>query len=128
MITVEITNGPSFSVPWTSGMNAENALQLAYNSQGSQSLLTYATQFYGSNMGNLVIMVNETYESFPAKASYLPFYYWEFLVNGQPSVKGVDFTILNDNDIVTFTFTPISAAVPKQSTIHVKHSYKTGLI
>lgn len=60
-------------------------------------------EYYGSSLGYLVNMVNETYDTF--KSSSEPFFYWEFLVNDQPSSTGIDQTTLSDSDAVAFRFT-----------------------
>ena len=123
MITLIISGGPIMQVDFTANMNVEQAMQSAYNQQDS-SIFVYNVQYYGSKYGNLVTMINETYESFPSKTTYAPFYYWELLVNGSPSSSGIDSTILNDNDIVTFELTEYNSCVVKNSTLHIKHSYK----
>jgi hypothetical protein len=128
MITLTILNGPTFSVPYTKGMNVEQAMQGAFNNQ-TNAIFTYNTQYYGTILGNLVTMINETYESFPALNSYNPFYYWELLINNVPAISGINNTILNDNDIVTFELTFYSTnSIPTHSTLHAKHSYKTNSI
>lgn len=123
MISISITDGPTVTVPWASGMNVENALQWAYSNQPDTVL--YATQYFGPIMGNLIIMINETYESFPASAKYVPFYYWELLVNGVPASKGIDNTFLQDDDVITFSFIPYTESHAAESTVHAKHRYKT---
>lgn len=125
-ITVEITGGPSISVPWFAGMNAQQALEGAFN-QGAGSL-TYALQYYGSNLGYLVMMINETFDSFnsTAGASATPFFYWEFLINNTPASAGIDSTILNAGDVVGFNFEMYVPEQHEQSLLRFKHEFQTG--
>lgn len=99
-ISISISGGPSANVTWTSSMNAQQALELAEDVL--QEEFIYSIEYYGSTLGYLVNMINETYDTF--KSSSKPYFYWEFLVNGSPSPTGIDQTILNDGDEVSFTF------------------------
>lgn len=62
-VQVAITGGPSITVPWSPNMNAQQALEAADNKVNNDSSFTYALQYYGSSLGYLVLMVNETYDS-----------------------------------------------------------------
>lgn len=117
MITIKITNGPTLQANWTSGMNVQQAMERAFNQQAAGTF-TYSLQYFGASLGYLVSMINETYESFYFKQG--PFFFWEFLVNGVESSKGIDFTILKDGDIVTFDFTVYDASSNAASTTHAK--------
>jgi hypothetical protein len=101
-VSLEVVGGPLVQVLWKANMTAQDALEAAYNQINASATFTYALQFYGSELGYLVLMVNETYDSFISSAE--PFYYWEFLVNEQPSAEGIDNTILADGDAVKFSF------------------------
>ncbi|WP_171013981.1 DUF4430 domain-containing protein [Chitinivorax sp. B] len=122
-VQVSILGGPSVSVPWFSGMNAQQALEGAYGQINNSSRLTYALQYYGSSLGYLVMMINETYDSFAASAA--PFFYWEFLLNGAPASVGIDQAILNAGDTVGFTFVRYDPSEPKAGTVQAKHIYHT---
>ena len=63
-------------MPWSSGMNAQNALELAYDQINSTGKFTYGFQYFGRTLGYLVFMVNETYDTFTSSA--MPYFYWEF--------------------------------------------------
>ncbi|MEM9681585.1 MAG: DUF4430 domain-containing protein, partial [Bacteroidota bacterium] len=102
MVTIEISGGPSFKVEWQSGMNGQDALQKAFNSSTNQGDFTYSLQYYGTSLGYLVDMINETYDTFISK--YEPYYFWEFLVNGIPAKTGIDSTLISDGDTITFQF------------------------
>lgn len=107
-ITVEITSGPSVTVTYSAGMNAQQALEGAEQAIGDSSKFLFGLEYYGYSgsqyVGYLVSMINNTYESFPGSTSG-PYAYWEFLVNGRSSSNGIDTTILSDGDVVTFTLT-----------------------
>ncbi len=123
MITINITNGPTLTSPFVLGMNAQQALEFAYINAPAGSF-SYALQYYGASLGYLVSMINETYESFYAGTQQNPFYFWEFIVNGVVSQVGIDFTILKDNDILTFEFFPYSQSANPGSTTHEKYKLK----
>lgn len=122
MITLNINGAANFQIPWTQGMNVQNALETAFN-QNSAANFTFSLQYYGS-YGYLVDMINETYDTFISK--YQPFYFWELLVNGNVSQTGIDTTILNDGDVVEFLFTTYTSTTHPSSTLHAK--YKARLI
>lgn len=115
--TVKVTNGPTITIPWSTGMNVQQALEEAYNAKPKE--FTCLLQYFGG-FGYLVTMINETYDSYISTAN--PFYYWEFLVNGTPASTGIDNTILNDNDIVTFDYQVYTAEIHADSTMHKKHA------
>ena len=115
-VNVTVTGGPSVDVAWSSGMNAQNALELVEESLGSQFI--YSLEYYGHGLGYLVNMINETYDTFIS--SLTPYFYWEFLVNGTPSSTGIDQTILSDGDQVTFTFAMYGTSGASPST-NAKH-------
>ena len=91
---------------------------------GGTPAFTFALQYYGSSLGYLVLMINETYDSFISSAA--PFFYWEFLVNGQPSPSGVDSTKVNDGDVLTLRFTVYNAATHAATPLGAKHRLRTG--
>src|ERR1700722_4251050 len=103
MVTVEVIGGPSQDVAWTSGMSAQAALELAWNAINSTAKFTFGLQYYGTSLGYMVFMINETFDSYLSSSE--PYFYWEFLVNGTAQAKGVDGTTLASGDVVTFTFT-----------------------
>lgn len=102
-VTVEVVGGPTAQVAWTENMTAQRALEAAYDQINSSATFTYALQFYGTQLGYLVIMINETYDSFISSAE--PFFYWEFFVNNRPANKGIDNTILSAGDTINPTST-----------------------
>ena len=104
-VTVSITGGPSTVVPWKANKTAQDAVEVAWQqlnaAPATPPQFTYALQYYGA-MGYLVIMINETYETYSSKAT--PNYYWEFYYNGSPAMVGIDGQHLNDGDSVAFAF------------------------
>jgi hypothetical protein len=121
-ITVTVEDGPTVSVGWKAGMNAQDAIEAAQQQAGTPAL-TFALQYYGANLGYLVLMINETYDSFISSAA--PFFYWEFLVNGQPSSTGIDSTKVNDGDLLTFSFTVYNASIHAATPLGAKHRLRT---
>ncbi|MEM8999938.1 MAG: DUF4430 domain-containing protein [Bacteroidota bacterium] len=122
MVTVEIKGGPSFQIQWFSGMNGRDALQNAYNASKNQGDFTFSLQYYGSKLGYLVDMINETYDTFISK--YEPYYFWEFLINGKTSQTGIDQTVLNDNDIISFQFVAYTTNTHVNTTLQTKYKLK----
>jgi Domain of unknown function (DUF4430) len=128
-VTIQVKGGPSATVPWTQGMTALNALELAFAVINPAEQFTYALQYYGPQLGYLVIMINETYDSFISKGGVnaQPFFYWEFLVNSVPGSQGVSQTRLNAGDTVGFEFemfaSPGSGAKPLTA---AKYAHQTG--
>jgi Domain of unknown function (DUF4430) len=124
-VTVTIASGPSVQIPWTSGMNAQVALEQAYNTINNSQQFSYGLQYFGS-FGYLVFVINETYDTFASSSA--PYYYWEFLLNGQPANQGIDETFLNDGDTVGFAFSLYVAEKHAGTTLAVKHKFKTAAI
>jgi hypothetical protein len=122
-VTVAVDAGPSFKVPWTAGMNAQNAMELAQQQTNNAALFTYALQYYGAKLGYLVLMINETYDSFISAAA--PFFYWEFLVNGKASATGIDSTKVSDGDVLTFRFSVYDLTLHASTPLAAKHKLRT---
>ena len=118
-VTVVVSGGPTITVPWTEGMSAQKALEGAYVVLRSSAQFTYALQYYGTALGYLVVMINETYDSFISSAA--PFFYWEFLLNGTPSPTGIDQAILEAGGVVTFEFQQYIPAKHAKSTLKAKY-------
>lgn len=100
-VKVSVENGPNVEVDWTQNMNAQQALELAWVALEEERKFTYTLQYFGQ-YGYMVSMINETYDTF--MSTYAPYYYWEFLVNGQPQNQGIDGTTLNEGDQVSFAY------------------------
>jgi len=101
-------------------MNAQRALELAEDELAEEFI--FSLEYYGSGLGYLVNMINETYDTYKSKSE--PYFYWGFLVNDVPSSTGIDKTKLQDGDVVTFTFTrylPGGAGGGADSAIDAKH-------
>ncbi len=121
-ITVSITDGPSVSVPWTAGMTAQDALELAWNAINSTSKFTFGLQYYGTTLGYMVFMVNETFDSF--LSSTAPYFYWEFLVDNVPQSRGIDNVKPAAGQTVRFTFTQYVAEQHAGTLLEAKHSFQ----
>jgi hypothetical protein len=127
-VTIEIINGPTINnIPWTNGMNAQQAMESAFNDQNPAGEFTYSLQYFGSTLEYLVTMINETYESFNSSNSQNPappFYYWAFLVNNAQQDHGIDNVVLNPGDVVTFELQPYNAITHASSTVEIKHKLR----
>ena len=119
-VTIEVAQGPTIIVPWSAGMNVQQAMELAY-AQSQPSGFSFAIQYYGSQLGYLVIMIDGQYESINPPLSY-----WEFFYNGSPAQKGIDSIILNAGDVAAFELQPYSAATHSNSTVQAKHNLRVG--
>jgi hypothetical protein len=121
-VTIEITGGQAVSVPWTSGMSAQDALELAWNAINSTAKFTFGLQYYGTTLGYMVFMVNETFDSFVSSAA--PYFYWELLLDGAPQNQGIDSTKLTSGQTVTFTFTQYVATQHAGTSLEAKHNFQ----
>lgn len=111
MISIQFSNGNSANVPWTNGMSAQDALELAY------SVIVFGASYYGSTLGYYVTMVDGTHDS-PSSDQY-----WAFYHNGVLSSKGINLTILNDGDIISFVNTKYSSAKHQGTQLEIKHMH-----
>lgn len=124
-VTVEIKGGPTISVRWREGMNVRQALEAAYDDQqGVGGGLTYALQYYGAELGYLVMMINENYDSFDVR--YEPDFYWEMRVNGSASRSGIDQTLLKAGDVVTFAYEMRRDEPDLAPLTRIKHERRKG--
>lgn len=122
-VSLEVAGGPLVEVPWKTGLTAQDALEAAYNQINSSATFTYALQSYGPKLGYLVLMINETCDSFISSAE--PFYYWEFLMNDVPATKGIDNTVLSDGDAVKFSFERYIPLKHKGSLLEAKREFQS---
>lgn len=63
----------------------------------------------------MITMINGIYDA-PDSG-----YYWEFLRNGQSSNSGIDSTILNDGDIISFKNVKYSESLHGGTLLEVKY-------
>ena len=114
-VSLEVVGDGTTDVAWTQGMNVQQALEEAHNLAPT---LTFGLQYFGS-FGYLVEMINGTYDTFlPTEG---PAYYWELSVNGSASQYGIDGTILNDGDSVSFEFVRYDQSAHAGTLLAVKH-------
>lgn len=119
-VQVTVTGGPTIAVPWHPGMNAQKALEGAYNAVNDHSAFSFSVEYFGSSLGYLVVMLNGRYESLAPSDD--PYYYWEFFVNDVASSKGIDSVTLHRHDVVTFTFEVFNADRHNTTTVGAKHA------
>lgn len=127
-IKVSVTGGPSANVPYEPGMTALRSMELAQGiiepEQNEQ--FTFALQYYGSSLGYLVNMINETYDSFISRGGEraTPFFYWQFLINNTPAVSSVDRTTLKESDNITFELQMYSPSLHANTLLEEKHKFQ----
>ena len=126
MVTVRIEGGMEYQVRWVSGMIALDALEEAYNKQYFSGPFTYSIQYYGRSVGYLVNMLNETYDSFASK--HEPYYFWEFMVNNEAAPSGIDNTLIEDGDVLSFSYVTYTAKIHAQTTLQSKYKMKKMLV
>jgi hypothetical protein len=119
-VSVAIVGDGTITVGWTDGMNVQQALEAAHDVNPD---LTFSLQYFGS-YGYLVQMINGTYESFVAANG--PAYYWELFVNGTPAQAGIDGTILNAGDAVSFEYVRFEPDVHEGTLLQIKHESRAG--
>jgi hypothetical protein len=124
IVDVEVVGGPRVSVDWNEGMTAQQALEEVYRVINDTKTFTYALQYFGSTLGYLVLMLNETYDSFISSSS--PFFYWEILVNGTPATSGIDNILLQPGDHLMFSFERYDPAKHGQSTLRAKYEHQVS--
>ena len=127
-VTISVKGGPSEVIPWRENMTALSALEEAFGLINQREQFTFALQYYGSEYDYLVIMINETYDSFISKGGSIakPFYYWAFKINGTPAQHGISNTILSENDVVEFEFTMFEMEQHQGTEIAAKYAFQTG--
>lgn len=121
-IVIEVDGGPQITVPWTDGLNAQRALERAWDEIAQTAEFTYALQYFGTKLGYLVNMVNETYDTFGSTSD--PFFYWQVSVNGVPSNTGIAQIALQPSDIVTLSYERYDNAKHSGSPLAAKHDVR----
>jgi hypothetical protein len=112
ILGIDIVDIPD--VPWVSGMNAQAALEAAYNTKEDPGFL-FSLEYYGTSLGYFVEEIEQIGDQ--------PGVYWEFFVNGVPADHGIDQVTLNAGDLVSFTYTYYSpAAKPASAQLAAKHT------
>lgn len=86
------------NVLWQANMNAQNAMEQAYDADQSFSFLV---QYFGSQLGYEAVAI----DNIASQAGTDAFLFWEFSVNGVIADKGVDHTSPKDGDKLGWNFT-----------------------
>jgi hypothetical protein len=104
-VTVTVDGGPTVEVDWHLGINAQGALEAAWERVNStvKGSFTYELQYFGK-LGYLVSMMNDTHETYSVQIE--PNFFWEFYYKGEPATVGIDGQELNDGDQIRFAFEP----------------------
>ena len=92
------------NIPWSSGMNAQNALEQAYATGTGYCFLL---QYFGVPLGYEVM----SFDGIAAQQGTDTGLYWEFIYNGNPARQGIDSTLLNDGDTLLFSYVAYNEAV-----------------
>jgi len=128
-VTVIVFGGPTASIQWKKDMTALQALELAHQQiePDPNEQFTFALQYYGATLGYLLIMINETYDSFISRGgeSATPFFYWHFLHNNHPADESIDRTRLKDGDTISFDFIRFEPEQHKGTLLGAKHKQQT---
>jgi hypothetical protein len=90
------------NVPWQADMTGQNAMEHAYGNAGYSFLL----QYFGPQFGYEVVSI----DNIAGQAGTDAYLFWEFSVNGTVASQGVDETILNDGDQITWNYTMYNAS------------------
>lgn len=103
-ITISITEvqvAEIDQIPYRSGMNAQGAMEEAYNLHRDKAF-NFSLQYFGSNLGYEVItldgIANQTGSDSGA------YVFWALSINGILSPTGIDSTQLNDGDSVAWNY------------------------
>ena len=92
------------NLPWSQGMNAQNALEQAYATGTGYS---FSLQYFGVPLGYEVM----SFDGIAAQQGTDTGFYWEFIYNGNPARQGIDSTSVNDGDTLLFSYVAYSEAV-----------------
>jgi len=124
-VTIVVGSAAPISVPWTQNMNVQDALESAYNVIQNSADFSFAIQFFGtfqgSPLGYMVIMMNGDYD-LPGTGEY-----WALLVNGIYASKGIDYTVLNPGDTVSFINEPYADTKHQNTAVAIKHWHYVSL-
>jgi len=106
-ITLKINNGSTTKtvedVPYTSNMNAQQALEAAYNTvtiPPAFPLFSYWMDYFGTENDVYLGYLIQSMDGLTAFGSK----YWMLYVNGALSNEGIDSTTLSDSDSVEFKY------------------------
>ena len=120
-VTVEIVGaGDRYSVQWSEGLTARQALELVAAQVGAAEKFTFGLQYYGRQKAYLLLMLNETYDTFGSSSD--PSFYWRFYVNGEPADNGIDGTVLRSGDAVRFSLETYDASQHGGTELQIKHA------
>lgn len=127
-VSIAVGTSPPIVIPWTSGMNAHDALETAYNQIKDGTKFSFAVQFYGTYqgapngpLGYMVMMLNGIFD-LPDSQKY-----WAFYVNGAMAPKGVDYTVLNPGDGIGFVNESYHAEKHRGTQMEIKNLHYAAL-
>jgi hypothetical protein len=110
-VSIRVGMDPPVFVPWSPGITLRSALEEAYDRVPEHRRVRFAIEYFGrlqrEPLGYMLIMVDRVYNL----AGQAPFF-WKLVLNGVPTPRGIDFTVLDDGDVVTLLDEPILIACP----------------
>jgi hypothetical protein len=120
-ISIKVEGGATISnVPFTTGMNVQQALEAAYNSFSNPPnipTISFWLEYYGTSLGYLVTNMDGVTQQGSK--------YWMLYVNGILATEGIDSTILSDNDVVSFKYESYSEEIHGHTIMKQFHLAKT---
>ncbi len=97
----DVQVGAINGIPFTTGMNVQQAMEAAYN-LGTDPAFHFTLEYFGS-LGYEVTMLDGLSAQVGSDAgTYL---FWELLRNGTPSDTGIDATFPDDGDELGWSYT-----------------------
>lgn len=110
-------------VPWTEGMNAQGALEAAYNTREDAGFV-FSLAYYGYDpQGELLGYYVEEIEQIGDQ----PHVYWKFAINGADCKHGIDQVTLRPGDAVSFTYAYYDdEQISSNAQLATKHSRKAS--
>lgn len=96
--------GQDIAVPYRAGMNVQQLLEAAYDSQPKlQNTLRFAATYFGSALGYELTALDGIVPQ--SGADLETFFFWELLIDGKYSQHGMDQSFPQDGDAVEWDYT-----------------------
>jgi len=103
-ISLTIQGGTTINgIPYTNQMNVQNAIEKAYDiytNPPNIPPLSFAIEYYGTYNGSYLGYMVTQLDGTAQQGSM----YWALYINGVVAANGIDETILNDGDQISFQY------------------------
>lgn len=120
-ISLAVQGGATINnIPWTNGMNVQQVMEAAYNTFVNPPMLprlSYWVEYFGASLGYFVSMLDGT--------TQMGNKYWMLYVNDVLATGGIDATIVNDGDAVSFKYQAYSPGLHGHTLMAQVHALKT---